>query len=61
MNAVQKDPVDSLRVVWIDIWDKFLAEDGTFPKVLFPDELHPSSAGYTIWQRAIIQHLEERP
>ena len=61
VNALLKDLVDCPRVVWIDIWDKFLSDDGTLPKVLFPDELHPSSAGYAIWQRAIMQYLEEHP
>ena len=58
VNALLKDLVDSPRVVWIDIWDKFLAEDGTLPKSLFPDELHPSTAGYAVWQKAIMPYLE---
>lgn len=61
VNALLKGLADSQRVVWIDIWDKFLAGDGSLPESLFPDELHPSSAGYAIWQKAIMPYLEGRP
>jgi len=36
-------------VIWCDFTDKFLKPDGTLPKELMPDALHPNAAGYEIW------------
>ena len=58
VNTLLKKFADGSRVVWVDLWDKFLAADGTLPIRLFPDGLHPSSDGYRIWQRAIMPFFE---
>jgi lysophospholipase L1-like esterase len=42
---------DNLK--FIDIGRKFLAPDGTLPRAMFPDLLHPNAQGYQIWADAI--------
>lgn len=44
---------DGQRVVFLDIGQKFLEPDGTLPKTLMPDLLHPNTRGYEIWAAAI--------
>jgi lysophospholipase L1-like esterase len=44
---------------FLDIGDKFLAPDGTLPKEIMPDALHPSHAGYEIWADAIQPTVDE--
>ena len=40
-------------VKYLDIGDKFLEADGTLPKSIMPDALHPNGKGYEIWAEAI--------
>ena len=40
-------------VTFLDIGDEFLDEDGTLPKAIMPDALHPRKAGYAIWAEAM--------
>lgn len=49
---------DRKRVFWCDIADRFLEPDGTLPKRLFPDGLHPSAEGYAIWQEELKPYVE---
>lgn len=49
---------DGTDVVWLDLKDDFLAPDGTLPKELFPDFLHPSAEGYEIWYRGVKPYVE---
>ncbi len=44
---------DDKRVFYLDISDKFLEEDGTLPKSIMPDLLHPNQKGYEIWAEAM--------
>ena len=44
---------DNQRVYFLDINDKFLEKDGTLPKSIMPDLLHPNAKGYEIWAEAI--------
>ena len=44
---------DNERVFYLDVGDKFLAEDGTLPKSIMPDLLHPNEEGYEIWAQAM--------
>jgi beta-glucosidase len=37
----------------------FLAPDGTLPKEIMPDFLHPGEKGYEIWAAAIEKPLKE--
>jgi lysophospholipase L1-like esterase len=47
------------HVKYLDIGDKFLAEDGTLTKEVMPDALHPNAKGYQIWADAIQPTLDE--
>jgi len=44
---------DGKFVHFLDIGDRFLTPDGTLPKEVMPDFLHPSLKGYEIWAAAI--------
>ena len=46
-------------VKYLDIGQKFLQEDGTLPKEIMPDALHPNAKGYQIWADAIQPTLDE--
>ncbi len=44
---------DNDMIYYLDINDKFLTADGTLPKDIMPDLLHPNEKGYQIWAEAI--------
>jgi lysophospholipase L1-like esterase len=44
---------------YLDIGDKFLAPDGTLPKDIMPDALHPNAKGYQIWADAMAPLLAD--
>lgn len=44
---------------FMDIGKKFLAEDGSIPKEIMPDQLHLSPKGYRIWADAVTPALDE--
>jgi lysophospholipase L1-like esterase len=46
-------------VKFLDIGDKFLEPDGTLPKSIMPDSLHPNAKGYGIWAEATKPAIEE--
>ena len=46
-------------VKYLDIGDKFLQPDGTLPKSIMPDGLHPNAKGYEIWVDAIAPTVQE--
>ena len=37
----------------MDIGPKFLAEDGSIPRDIMSDGLHPTNKGYEIWAEAV--------
>ncbi len=47
------------NVKYLDIGAKFLEADGTLPKSIMPDALHPNAKGYVIWAEAIGPTVEE--
>jgi lysophospholipase L1-like esterase len=47
------------NVKYLDIGRRFLAADGTLPREMFPDLLHPNASGYRIWADAINPVLAE--
>jgi lysophospholipase L1-like esterase len=47
------------RVAFLDIGAKFLAPDGTLPRDIMPDFLHPNEKGYQIWADAIIDKVKQ--
>ena len=46
-------------VKYLDIGEKFLDKDGTLPKEIMPDALHPNAKGYQIWADAIKETVAE--
>ncbi|MGA2033937.1 MAG: platelet-activating factor acetylhydrolase IB subunit [Thermoguttaceae bacterium] len=44
---------DDKDVFFLDIGAKFLDPDGTLPRSIMPDLLHPNAKGYAIWAEAI--------
>jgi lysophospholipase L1-like esterase len=50
---------DGKNVRYLDIGDKFLAKDGTLPKDIMPDALHPNLRGYEIWAEAVLPTVNE--
>ena len=52
--------LDDRRMIrYLDIGPKFLATDGTLPKEIMPDFLHPGEKGYEIWAAAIKEPLAQ--
>jgi lysophospholipase L1-like esterase len=47
------------KVTFLEIGDEFLTEDGTLPKEIMPDFLHPKTKGYRIWAEAMEPTLEK--
>lgn len=58
-NAIVKGFADDKKVFFMDIGDKFLEPDGTLPKTVMPDFLHPNEMGYQIWTDAIQAKVKE--
>lgn len=59
VNAIIAKLDDGKFVRFLDIGPKFLWPDGTLPKDIMPDLLHPSEIGYAIWAAAIKAPLAE--
>ena len=49
---------DGKMVKFLDIGSKFLDFDGTLPRSIMPDLLHPNAEGYQIWADAMEPTLE---
>ena len=58
-NALVKAFADDKKVFFLDIGGKFLEADGTLPKSIMPDLLHPNEKGYQIWSDAIEAKVKE--
>jgi lysophospholipase L1-like esterase len=52
--------VDMKNVEVIDINNGFLVEDGTLPKDIMPDFLHPNTKGYEIWGERLVPILKAK-
>jgi len=50
---------DNQHVFYKDIGARFLAEDGSIPKEIMSDSLHPTSKGYEIWAEAVHDTLAD--
>jgi lysophospholipase L1-like esterase len=59
VNAAIAKLDDGSSIRYLDIGQKFLWPDGTLPKDIMPDLLHPNEVGYAIWAAAIKQPLAE--
>jgi lysophospholipase L1-like esterase len=58
VNAIISGYNSDPRVTYLDFGEKFLQPDGTLPKDIMPDLLHPSAKGYEIWANAITPVVE---
>jgi lysophospholipase L1-like esterase len=58
-NAIIKGFADDKMVFFMDVGEKFLEPDGTLPKSVMPDLLHPNEKGYQIWSDAIETKVKE--
>lgn len=52
-NEIIKGYADDKTVFFLDINKTFLEEDGTLPKSVMPDLLHPKEPGYRMWAEAM--------
>jgi beta-glucosidase len=50
---------DGSKTRFLDIGDRFLGSDGSLPKEIMADSLHPTVAGYEIWADAMNPLLYE--
>jgi lysophospholipase L1-like esterase len=50
---------DGRNVKYLDIGNRFLSKDGTLPKEIMPDGLHPNAAGYQSWADAVGPVIDE--
>jgi arylsulfatase A-like enzyme/lysophospholipase L1-like esterase len=48
---------DGDKIHWLDLSADFLAPDGTLPRELMPDFIHPAAPGYEIWAKAMESHI----
>ncbi len=58
-SAIASQLADGNMVQFMDIGHEFLDADGTLPKDVMPDFLHPNEKGYWIWAEAIEPKLAE--
>jgi lysophospholipase L1-like esterase len=49
---------DGRHVFYLDIGDKFLSPDGSIPRDIMNDLLHPTAKGYEIWAQAVKETLD---
>ncbi len=59
VNAVISGYASDKRVTYLDFGKNFLNADGTLPKEIMPDSLHPNPKGYEIWADAITPVVEK--
>jgi lysophospholipase L1-like esterase len=58
-SIIAKLDDDGKTIKYFDIGNKFLEADGTLPKSIMPDGLHPNGMGYEIWAEAIAPNVQE--
>lgn len=58
-NKIIQDFADGERVFYLNINDQFLDADGSLPKAIMPDRLHPNEKGYAIWAEAVEPTLKK--
>ena len=58
-NAIIAKLEDLKQVYFLNIGDKFIAPDGTIPKSVLKDGIHPSEEGYQIMAKAMQPYLND--
>lgn len=58
-NEIVSKLADDKQVLYLDIGEKFLEDDGTLTREIMPDLLHLSEKGYTIWAESIESKVTE--
>ena len=58
-SEIASEIADGKMIHYININHNFLAEDGSLPKEIMPDYLHPKAKGYEIWAEAMELKLAE--
>jgi len=58
-TALAAQYLGDAHVKFLDIGPKFLLADGTLPRFIMPDSLHPNAIGYQIWADATAHKLEK--
>lgn len=58
-SAIAAKTAQDDMVWYLDINREFLDDDGTLPKEIMPDFLHPNALGYAIWAHAIEPKIAE--
>jgi lysophospholipase L1-like esterase len=53
INTIISGLNDGKHVFYLDIGPKYLSPDGTIPKDIMSDGLHPTTKGYEIWAEAV--------
>lgn len=56
---IEKEMKGKDYVTFLNINDIFLTEDGTLPKEIMPDLLHPKQKGYQMWADAVAPKIKE--
>lgn len=59
INEIIKHYADGETVLWVDLKDIFLDEEGNLSRELMKDGLHPTPAGYIAWAEAMEPLLKE--
>ncbi len=59
INKIISGYANGENVVFLNINDAFLLEDGTLTQEMMPDLLHPKAKGYEIWAKAMGPTLRE--
>jgi len=58
-NANISKFADDDQIVYLDMGDKFLEEDGSISREVMRDFLHPTARGYMIWADAMLPTLDK--
>ena len=53
INTIIKGYADDEHIFFLDVNQVFLEKDGTLPKSIMPDALHPNEEGYKRWAKAM--------
>lgn len=53
-NTLIKEYSDGKQVLWLDINHHFLTDEGVLLESVMPDLLHPNSAQYYLWAKAVL-------